>query len=354
MKQIGYKIFCVCFFLACLIPLVGMPLQKSEVSENRSLSEFPKWKTEVNRWNQEWFNELTTYVAEHFAGRGVLIDWNNQIRYSLFASPGDEQVIVGRDGWLFFDQTLPDYAGVCMEQSQVDAIADRLFKVQEYVKAKGKEPIFMIVPNKASVYPEYMPRRFGQAAKMTNLSLLQEALEQRSVPYLDVKQCLLEAKHSDELYLHEDTHWNNTGTRLILNELYKKLDIPFTYELSNYKIEKTHESDLSKILFPSKENLEDQRIYEPVGSFEYVGRMRSLDDLNIQTANSNGNGKSILVFRDSFGRAMVSYMAEVFDSCTFQRATPYTLSTLDAVDCDYVVFEIVERNLSDLGDIEIP
>lgn len=354
MKKIGYKIFCIVFFVACLQPLVQMPMQTSEVSENRSLSKFPTWTTEEGNWNQAWFNELTTYVAEHFYGRGKLIEWNNQIRFHVFQSPGDDQVILGKDGWLFFDATLNDYAGVTLSSEEIAQIADKLTKVQEYVRQQGKEPIFMIVPNKSSVYSEYMPARFGEKSKVTNLSLLQEAMQERNVSYLDVQKCLLDGKQMDELYLHQDTHWNNTGARLVLNELYKKLNIDYAYDLAGFQMENTHESDLSKILFPSAENLEAQRIYDPVGSFEYVGRMRSLDDLTIQTINNNGNGKNILVFRDSFGRAMVSYMAEVFDSCTFQRATPYTLSSVDATECDYVVFEIVERNVADLGQIEIP
>ena len=65
-------------------------------------------------------------------------------------------------------------------------------------------------------------------------------------------------------------------------------------------------------------------------------------------------GKRILVFRDSFGRAMIPYMGEVFDACTFNRSTPYDMSVVEDTECDYVLIEIVERNLADLGDIDVP
>ncbi len=79
-----------------------------------------------------------------------------------------------------------------------------------------------------------------------------------------------------------------------------------------------------------------------------------MDDLKIQTTCENGNGKSVLVYRDSFGRAMIPYMGETFSQCMFNRSTPYDLSLVEEIECDYVLIEIVERNIVDLGGIEIP
>ena len=79
-----------------------------------------------------------------------------------------------------------------------------------------------------------------------------------------------------------------------------------------------------------------------------------MDDLKIQTVCEAGNGKSVLVYRDSFGRAMIPYMGEIFNQCTFNRSTPYNLELVAQTECDYVLIEIVERNIADLGDIEVP
>lgn len=346
-------IFIMAFFISLICPIVFMPFSGEGINENRKVSGFPEIRNEDGKLNPGFFDELTTFVAEHFAGRNELISINNVLKYKLLKTPGDDQVVIGKNGWLFFDQTLEDYVGVTFSQGKIDEIAENLLKVQTYVEAQGKEFMLMIVPNKNTVYDEYMPKRFGIKAKLTNLSLLQVALDEKGVHYLDVNKVLLNGKQMDELYLHKDTHWNNTGARLVLNKLYESLNIDFSYELDNYKIEKNHESDLSAILFPLEDNLEEQRIYEAKNDFKYVGRVRSMDDLTINTTNDNGNGKSILMFRDSFGRAMIPYMGECFNECTFNRSTPYNIRLTEDMDCDYVIIEIVERNIKDLGDISL-
>lgn len=349
-----FAIIFIIFFWACMIcPIALMPLVEDSINENRNISELPLVMNENGDFNINFFDEITTYVSEHFAGRSALININNNLKYYLLKTAGDDQVIIGKKGWLFFDQTLYDYVGLTLSNDEIDNILQKMEEVQTYIEKQGKTPVFMIVPNKNTVYEEYMPKRFGYKAKLTNLSLLQVAMEERGINYLDATRVLISGKNQDELYLHQDTHWNNTGARLVLNKLYEKLDIDFSYDLDNYNIERTHESDLSAILFPTADNKENQRIYEEKNSFKYAGRVRSMDDLTIVSTNENGVGKSVLMFRDSFGRAMIPYMAECFDSCTFNRSTPYNISLVDSTECDYVVIEIVERNIKDLGDISL-
>lgn len=355
MNRLGKQIFVVAFFIICLIPVIGMFFIQSKSTENRTLSEMPKWVSEeTGVWNEQFFNELSTYVTEHFAFRSQLVEWDGMVKYKLFRSPSDEQVIIGADDWMFFDATLQDYAGVVLEAEKINSIAEQLKEVCVFIENMGAKPLIMLVPNKNSVYEEYMPSRFGERAQVTNLSLLQEAMDAQGVPYVDAKGLLREFKESDELYLHQDTHWNNTGARLVLNQIYEQFGVEEWHTLGDYTIEESHESDLSQMLFPARENLEPQHIYEQAIEFSYIGRVRSMDDLTIRTQSQQGNGKSILVFRDSFGRAMIPYMAEIFDSCTFQRSTPYDLSGIEKNAYDYVLIEIVERNIADLEGIVIP
>lgn len=349
-ENIGYKIFVICFFVICCIPVGCMTFVSEDLSENRSLSSFPVIMTEEG-FNTDYFNEFTTYIAEHFAFRGRLVALDSEMKYRLFHSPGDSQVILGKDGWFFYDATLNDYAGVTLPQEELEQIADNLREVCEGYKALGKQPLIMIVPNKNAIYPEKMPVRFGKPAAENNRIKLQALFEQYQIPYLDVAAILLEGKEEDELYLHQDTHWNNTGARLVMNAMYEKLGIEESYSLTDYSLEESHESDLGKILFPNKENLENQRIYPQIKEFSYEKKVRSMDDISIVSHSAQGNGKSVFLYRDSFGRAMIPYMAEYFDTCYFNRSTPYDVEKAANTDCDYVVIEIVERNIKDLAGI---
>lgn len=353
MKSIWKKIFVIAFFIICLVPVGCMKFVESSLDENRNLSEFPQWQSEEGEWNKDLFNELSTYVAEHFAFRGQLVELDGRIKYKLFHSPSNEQVVLGKNGWMYFDATLNDYGGVTLGE-KIDNIADNLSMVCDYIEEMGKKPLILIAPNKSSVYPENMPARFGEPATETNLSLLQQALEQRNVPYVDARQVLRDYKGNDEVYLHYDTHWNDTGARLVMNKVYEAWGTGDSHDLDNYEIEAIHEPDLYKLLFPTDDYLENQHVYPDRGvNYSYKGRMRSFDDLTIKTEADEGNGYSVLVFRDSFGRAMIPYMSSVFSQCTYNRSTPYDMGMLEKVDCDYVLIEIVERNIKDLGDITI-
>lgn len=350
-KQIGTWFYVILFWAVCLIPSVGMLFYHSELAENRELAGVPSLRTEDGGWNRDYFEELQTYVSEHFAFRGELVAADSLIKYQLLGTPCDDQVIIGRDGWLFFSETLADYAGVTLSDDEIDRIAQRMLEVSGYVQAQGKQPLFVIVPNKNSIYPEYMPARFGDRAKERNLTMLQERMSSLDIPYVDAYQILLAGKDQEELYLHEDTHWNNTGARLVLNEIYAAYGLEDRYTLTGYQIEESHRPDLYAILFPEKEHFEAQHVYSDGKEYSYIGRMHSVDDMKIRTTAPNGNGRSILVYRDSFGRALIPYMGGTFDSVTFNRSTPYDLSVVENTDCDYVLFEIVERNLQDLGQI---
>lgn len=352
-KNIDSWIYVTLFFVICMIPSAGMLFYHAQPAENRTLSEKPVFCTEEG-WNRDFFQELQTYVSEHFALRGELVTADSMLKYKLLHTPGDDQVVIGRDGWLFFGETLADYAGVTMTDSELDQIAAKMSEVSDYIKGLGKQPLFVIVPNKNSIYPEYMPVRFGGKAEQSNLILLQQKMLECGVPFVDAYHILREGKAADELYLHEDTHWNNTGARLVLNAIYAAYGMEERYELSGYQIEESHSPDLYEILFPTGQHFEAQRIYDDGKNYEYVGRMHSVDDMKIRTAAEDGNGKSILVYRDSFGRALIPYMGGTFDSVTFNRSTPYDLSLVESTECDYVLIEIVERNLGDLGLIEIP
>lgn len=51
-------IYVSAFFILCMIPSVGMLFYSAELSENRSLSEKPRFFTETGTLNARYFDEL--------------------------------------------------------------------------------------------------------------------------------------------------------------------------------------------------------------------------------------------------------------------------------------------------------
>ena len=72
--------------------------------------------------------------------------------------------------------------------------------------------------------------------------------------------------------------------------------------------------------------------------------MRTADDARIQTTCTTTD-LSILVVRDSFGRALLPYLANTVGRMTFSRSDRAVPEQAAAADADWVVVEVVQRNL---------
>ena len=98
------------------------------------------------------------------------------------------------------------------------------------------------------------------------------------------------------------------------------------------------------MLYPTGKEKDVQYIPEPPLSFQYAVPIRSPEDQRILTA-CDGKTGNLLMFRDSFGNTLHSFMAESYEKAWFSRAMPYQLTMLDASGADTLVIEIVERNI---------
>ena len=89
--------------------------------------------------------------------------------------------------------------------------------------------------------------------------------------------------------------------------------------------------------------MEEDQKYVPELSFTYDAPVR---DGNSMTITTTGGGEgSLLMFRDSFGILLYPYLADSFGSALFSRANPYRLNLVEERSADFVVVELVERNL---------
>ena len=84
-------------------------------------------------------------------------------------------------------------------------------------------------------------------------------------------------------------------------------------------------------------------------AFDYYSDSRPEPDrIKIETINSGSHEGNLLMFRDSFGNALYPFLADTFSYCAFRGW--YLIGwTGFPRGFDYVVVEIVERNLKNLA-----
>lgn len=343
-KQNLYKAYSVLFIGICLVPAVCMPFVKTDSAEKRELAHFPSLKTEEGKINSEFFSEFDTWFSEHFAFRPQLVNADSRVKSALTCTSPDDDVIVGRDGWLYYGDTADDFLNInTLSRREINNIAHNLRMIDDYCNNCGAEFIFFSAPNKNSVYPENMPFNYIPADNPDNYGLLASALSGDGF-WLDMKSILLSAGSSVPLYHKTDTHWNNLGAyaghTAVMSELNKN---PCPAGTSWYT-KNDHLGDLAVMIYPV-EKAKDTQVYNDYEySYTYQGRFRGLDDITINTVNENADGE-LLMFRDSYGEAILPYMAECFGNAEFSRVVPYRLNNIENKT---VILEIVERNIGNL------
>lgn len=345
MKKIGLFLFVAAFLVMALIPFAGLLIfGPAEAAANEILSQPPAATEEDGSFNAAVLNDASDYLADRFFLRQELITLDARLESGLLGESASEDVILGKEGWLYYATTLDDYRGQnLMTDREIWAAAHTLQLMQEYAAQNGTQMLFVIVPNKNEVYPEYMPAWALRTGEPGNRARLDAALTAAGVDHLDLLPVLEAEKPTDQLYQCWDSHWNNLGAALAHDAIVQHLGKTDTaYAPAAFSARRDHAADLYAMLYPAGTERDVQLYPNRDWAFEYTRPIHSPEDQRINTAGS-GTGK-LLMFRDSFGNTLHTFMAESYAEARFSRAMPYDMTMLQP-DTDDLVLELVQRNL---------
>lgn len=390
MKKAANIIYIVICLAVCLVPFVGMTVARTDTTtENRRMAKFPDTVSE-GQFNVNYLSELGAWFEDHFAFRSQLVMADSMIQSKVFSVSNMDTVLVGKDGWLYYTSTLPDYlgTGTLSEQGIYNAVHNLLL-TQKLVEDKGGRFLLTIPPNKNSLYGDHMPYYDSYVVnEISNRCLLEPELEAWGIAYSDLYAAF--AEESETLYMKRDSHWNGKGAVLAYNTILDSLQLDHdTYETVPVVREKNAYGDLNKMIYPvayapeweyyyqigqtvtddnsaeaaditgeeNKGTTENAAVAEnnKAGDdlyhkgFSYVTDTLSVEDAWIETVNESGNS-SLLMFRDSFGNTLLPLMANAFSHAYFSKSVPYNLGDLmEQYNPEYVVIEKVERNIADFA-----
>lgn len=336
-------IFISIFIVLCLIPSVGMLIfGEAQPAANEVLAGRPSVTTRSGELNLSFLSDVSDYIADRFAFRQELATAWAGVNAKLLGTSVEEQVILGSDGWLYFSDTLPDYMGQGMSDTELRHLANDLALMQEYIESQGKHFIFTVAPNKNSIYSEHMPEYIENRHSESNAARVGAYLDAAGVNYLDLFDIL---GNEENLYYKTDTHWNSRGAALAADGLLNMLDRGGDYSTASFAVSEEHRGDLYEMLYPAGRATETATVYG--GEFSYVCESdpNGGNAITIKTSCDGGSG-GLMCWRDSFGIALYPYLAQSFVAATFSRSADYNLTLADSADT--VIIELVERNLSNI------
>ncbi|MBQ9057590.1 MAG: hypothetical protein IJ125_00205 [Atopobiaceae bacterium] len=308
---------------------------------------------EEGRVNPQFLSQLGDWFSQNFAFRSQLVDADATIKERLFMTSPIDQVIVGTDGWLYYGGELNDWRGATpMTDGAIANAAYNLRLIQDALAVRGKGFAVAIAPNKSTLYPEHMPAWYVKHEGTSNAERISQALQEREVCYVNLFDVLhsAQAAQSEPLYLKRDSHWTDVGAgyaaQAILDELGHAHEDWQQEDAGNSAYREGSVGDLDDMLHPTSALPEPQQDVTAFQSFSWTGEATSVEDSNSDTAGPSGSQGSLLMLRDSFGNALLPWMAHVYVTAHFSKLVPYNLSDAQLASVDDVVIERAERHIS--------
>jgi alginate O-acetyltransferase complex protein AlgJ len=304
-------------------------------TENRKMATNPEFDFE----NRDVYpSQYADYFEDNFSLRNQLLLVNNLYNYFILdKSIAEKKVVIGKNGWLFKNNNAFPKNAINDAYSDIEAreLVQEFEERTNYYKSLGAKYYVFIVPNKATIYPEYVKDRYNivDSIEIRNrmdrfMSYLNNHSEIDNVYYL--KDYLLSKKDLHQLFYKKDHHWNNIGAlyatdfinHVISNDFNK---IKNTSKIENYTIEvkQEHLGNLAHTLGIQYALFEDvyylhpnegvelwekglDRKYKPTKGFAYPWEYQK------STIVKNDSLPKALIIRDSFTNALIPFLSNDF------------------------------------------
>lgn len=342
--------FIALFLLLCLLPSVGMLLLgESQGLANEAMAPRAALRTAEGKLNCNVLSDFSSWFEGRIAFRKELVSAWASLNARVFRTSVEEQVVLGKDGWLYYSPTVDDYMGRGMSEEELERAAQNLAAIQRGCESRGARFLFTIAPNKNSLYGDNMPDRIAEDHAASNAERLKPVLERYGVNYVDLFAAF--SDRGELLYYRTDSHWDNRGAALAADTILAALGTDAHFFDGPFAAGEPHLGDLYEMIYPAGTEREEGWLYSPGFTYSVSGNPRGGEAQKIKTSRDNESG-SLLCWRDSFGNALYPYLAERFGEAQFLRSASYDLSQLDASGADTVIVELVERNLAQLADLD--
>jgi alginate O-acetyltransferase complex protein AlgJ len=307
------------------------------------------------------------FFDDRFGMRATLVHIDHWTRAMMFGISPVPKVLLGKAGWLYFlgeDANEFDrwYRGSePIADATIVAIRDELLRRQAFLARRGIAYVVTVIPEKYTVYPEFLPEWAARRADRTPFDrLAAELAREPQLKFIDLRAPLSRAKGGERLYYKTDSHWNYLGATvgyhaimLEVTRLLPGLTIapvsrpPYVAGVDFYS------GDLAQMLGLPRQFREDD--IAPLGKILANSESRCAKEEtpaaapNIQTyvyRCANAPRYTALMYRDSMAIPLIPMLAENFARTTFVTSQDFDPALVERLKPDIVIEGTVERTLA--------
>lgn len=353
------SIFVICFLGLLLLPLLFLDTTETINSdlENRTLTSWPG--IHFSKLYNEWYGH---YVEDRAGFREEAIKAQVALNYYIFGEFSEDLHMYGKDHYIFSADGgyVENYQHLNTQQDMVLDLCTYLERTSEYADEKGADFIFMICPNKSSVYSSEMPDSIHVAEdKISNLELCKEELSKRGVSYVIPDEEFKARKNTEQIYnvSFDCAHWNDLGALYGLSLVDEKIaeehgeiprlfmaDFDLTYEKKQVDFLTVPLLDTVPVLTLKRD-----------GSRQTDSEL--LPTLPVEPGNNMAyfynqaieNDTCILILHDSFLDDRAEWFAYRYKEVYFTSRTNYShmKEYIDQIHPDVILYENAERSFAD-------
>lgn len=289
-------------------------------------------------------------------------------------------VIVGYDGYMFYEDTLEDFNGSSVLNGSVYARAKEMLESsQKWAEDHGMKFYIVIAPNKNTVYPDYMPEGYTMAS-WRRYDQFVDLINDAGITAVDLRGAMAQAVKAEpqkNLYYKYDTHWNNhagyIAYQTTMNMIRKDFPGAVLHQRNEYQINyiETYMKDQAYYLgqysyykdYGPVYTLKSSKTatlvdYDPVqgwGQFAFAYEVTSGKDRGysdklkwLQYENEyNTNAPNAYILRDSYSIAMIPFFKDSFKLSTYNWTFNLNSCKSEILrnKTDVIIAIIAERNL---------
>ncbi len=223
-EYIAAVIFCI-FLCLPLLATISPRIQPNlpAIEEKRVLTKFPGFP-EINIYTlKSYTHKYEKYFNDQFGLRKLFLRSLALYRFHVFGGSISSDVMIGKEDWLFANRynTLDAYRGYkWFSSDDLIKIKNYLEKKQALLAERGIDYLYVIAPNKQSIYPEYFPARFTKYGENYVDTFVEFMRDNSDVDILDLRHSLIKNKNKGQLYYRTDTHWNSLGAYYAYREIF--------------------------------------------------------------------------------------------------------------------------------------
>ncbi|MBR0451768.1 MAG: hypothetical protein IJI78_07220 [Oscillospiraceae bacterium] len=354
MKKKG-KLLILVFMAMLILPVLAYPVLAqfidTENHENRVLAEFPSVSD-----GADYFSKLTVWFNDNLPYKNQLVSLHSSLFMSLFNTTPNPRVVVGEDGWLFYnnydaENPVDDILGrTSFSADEAAVIENNLKEAGTSLKEDGITFVFLLAPNKESIYREQLPGYLRDiAAEQTRADILAGSIDTGDCILVYPKDEILKEKENRQLYYRYDTHWNRLGAyvgfRSICHEL--GIDVPPLTEMS-VADDMGYPRDLADLAgIGGRCSNDTEYVITDLCSDVKVTETQE-NGVTVYTSDAKTD-KTVLVIHDSYYRSMQGYFPRVFSkviSVDRNYSDLYSVQQYIGIyHPDIVIMEVVERGI---------